>query len=218
VAFIAITKILIGVAVEIPYDLIRHGEIVWRPLVLNIMFPPLYMATLGLGIRPPSRKNIDMIEDAVENILYETKKPPIRYRLKRRVSSPALNSLFNFLYTITFVLWMALLAWILNKLGFNIVSGVIFFLFLSTVSFFGFRLTQTAREYEMIEARRGTLGLIADFFYTPFIRIGHWLSDSYSRLNVVTRVLDIMIEMPLKTVLRFMQQWVGFLRDKQEEM
>lgn len=113
---------------------------------------------------------------------------------------------------------MSILAWILYKLNFNIVSGVIFFIFLSTVSFLGFRLTRTAREYEMIEARRGTLGFLADFFYTPFIRIGHWLSDTYSRLNVVTRVLDILIEMPMKFVLRFMQQWVSFLRDKQEEL
>jgi hypothetical protein len=27
-----------------------------------------------------------------------------------------------------------------------------------------------------------------------------------------------LIELPLKTVLRFMRQWVGFLRDKQEEL
>jgi hypothetical protein len=218
VAFIAITKVLIGVAVEIPYDLLRHGAVVWRPLVLNVLFPPIYMATLGLSIRQPSRKNIDLIEEAAERILYETDKPAIRYRLRRRVSSPALNSFFNILYAVTFVLWLALLGWVLSKLGFNAVSGVIFFVFLSTVSFFGFRLTQTAREYEMIEARRGAFAFIADFFYTPFIRIGHWISDTYASFNVVSRVLDIMIEMPLKTVLRFMQQWIGFLRDKQEEM
>jgi len=28
----------------------------------------------------------------------------------------------------------------------------------------------------------------------------------------------MMIEMPLKTTLRLVQQWIGFLRDKQEEI
>lgn len=218
VAFVFITKILIGLIIEIPYDLIRYGAIVWGPLLINLLFPPLYMATLGLSIRQPSAKNVDLIEDAIDRILYKTDRPRMVYRLRRRVDSSTLNGVFNVLYGITFIAWMSILAWILYKLNFNIVSGIIFFIFLSTVSFLGFRLTRTAREYEMIEARRGTLGFLADFFYTPFIRIGHWLSDTYSRLNVVTRVLDILIEMPMKFVLRFMQQWVSFLRDKQEEI
>lgn len=218
VAFVAITKILIGLAIEIPYDLIRYGTIIWPPLILNIVFPPLYMLTLGLGIRPPNRKNSELIERHIDRILYQGDHKPVHYRLRRRVSSPALNRTFNVLYAGVFVVWIALLAWILKQLEFNIVSGVIFFIFLSTVSFLGFRLTQTARELEMIESRRGALNLITDFLYTPFIRIGHWLSDRYAQVNVVARVLDILIEMPLKFGLRFMRQWVGFLRDKQEEM
>jgi hypothetical protein len=217
VAFVAITKILIGVVLEIPYDLVRHGHIVWGPLIINILFPPIYMATLGLSVRPPSRKNAELITKAVDQIMYESDHP-VRYRLRRRVSSPALNRLFNALYAITFVVIMGTLGWILYKLHFNLMSGVIFFIFLSTVSFLGFRLTQTAREYEMVEARRGLVGLVADLFYTPFIRIGQWLSDKYAQVNVVARVLDLLIELPLKTVLRFMRQWVGFLRDKQEEL
>lgn len=218
VAFVAITKILIGLVIEIPYDLVRYGAILWPPLVLNVLFPPIYMLTLGLGIRPPSSKNGEMIERHVERILYETDQKPIRYRLRRRVSSPALNRTFNALYAGVVLVWVVVLAWLLSQLGFNIVSGVIFFVFLSTVSFLGFRLTQTARELEMIESRRGALSLITDFLYTPFIRIGHWLSDRYAQVNVVARVLDVLIEMPLKFGLRFMRQWAGFLRDKQEEM
>lgn len=218
VAFVAITKILIGVALEIPYDIIRHGQIIWPPLILNLLFPPLYMATLGLSIRPPSSKNSEIVVGYVDRILYETGRSPVKYRLKRRVSSSALNNTFNLVYGFVVVLWVAALAWLLSYLGFNLMSGVIFFVFLSTVSFLGFRLTQTAREFEMVEGRRSLLGLLSDFFYTPFIRIGHWLSDRYARVNVVARVLDVLIEMPLKFGLRFLREWMGFLRDKQEEL
>jgi hypothetical protein len=207
---------LIGVGLEVPYDLVRHGQIVWPPLVLNILFPPLYMATLGLGIRPPSRNNTDLVVAAIDRILYGDK--PVTYRLRRRVTSPALNNTFNALYGLTFLALMIGLGYLLHALGFTLVSGIIFFVFLSTVSFLGFRLTQTAREFEMVETRRGVGNLIGDLLYTPFIRIGYWLADKYSRINVVARILDILIEMPLKFVLRFVQQWVGFLRDKQEEL
>lgn len=218
VAFVAITKILIGVVLEIPYDIIRHGQIIWPPLIINVVFPPLYMATLGLSIRPPSSRNSEIVVGYIDRILYDTGRSPVKYRLKRRVSSAALNRTFNALYGFVVLAWVALLVWILASLGFNLMSGVIFFIFLSTVSFLGFRLTQTAREYEMVEARRGLLGLLSDFFYTPFIRIGHWLSDRYARVNVVARMLDILIEMPLKFGLRFLREWIGFLRDKQEEL
>lgn len=218
VTFVAITKILIGVALEIPYDIVRHGQIIWPPLILNLVFPPLYMATLGLGIRPPSNKNSEIVVGYIDRILFETGRSPIKYRLKRRVSSSALNRTFNLVYGFVVVLWVSALAWLLSYLGFNLMSGVIFFVFLSTVSFLGFRLTQTAREYEMLEGRRSVFGLLSDFFYTPFIRIGHWLSDRYARVNVVARVLDVLIEMPLKFGLRFLREWMGFLRDKQEEI
>ncbi|TAK89558.1 hypothetical protein EPO04_00380 [Patescibacteria group bacterium] len=218
VAFVAITKILIGLVLEIPYDLIRHGAIVWPPLIMNVLFPPLYMATLGLSIRPPSQKNSEIVVGYIDRILYQTGRSPIKYRLRRRVSSAALNRTFNLLYGVVVVSWVVILTWILAQLGFNLMSGIIFFVFLSTVSFLGFRLTQTAREFEMIEGRRSFFGLLSDFFYTPFIRIGHWLSDRYARVNVVARILDILIEMPLKFGLRFLREWMGFLRDKQEEL
>lgn len=218
VAFIAITKMLLGIGVEVPYDLVRHGQIVWQPLILNLLFPPLYMATLGASIRPPNQKNFSLIERSIERIMYQTGQPPVRYRLRRRVKSRSTRNFFDGLYGITFTLWLSALGYGLHLLGFNLVSGIIFFVFLSTVSFLGFRLTQAAREYELVESRRSALSFFADFFYTPFIRIGYWLSDTYARINVVTRVLDIMIEMPLKFILRFAQQWVGFLRDKQEEI
>jgi hypothetical protein len=50
------------------------------------------------------------------------------------------------------------------------------------------------------------------------VRVGHAISDTYSKANIVTFVLDLAIEMPLKTSLRFVRQWIGFMRDKQEEL
>jgi hypothetical protein len=62
------------------------------------------------------------------------------------------------------------------------------------------------------------LQTFTDFLSSPFVRLGHWLSDKYSKANIVTFVLDLAIELPLKSSLRFVRQWIGFMRDKQEEL
>jgi hypothetical protein len=218
VIFIFITKVLIGVSIEVPYDLLTAGAVSWLPLGINLAVPPLYMATIGLGVRTPGKRNTEVIESYLTRILYKNDEPAIRYRIKKRVSSPALLGVFNAVYTIAFLVSFSALVYVLHLIGYNPVNGIIFFVFISAVSFFGFRLLQSARELEIVAPRRSLISVIIDFFYIPFIRVGQWLSDKYSRLNLVTFFLDMAIELPLKTSLRFIQQWAGFIRDKQEEL
>ena len=73
----------------------------------------------------------------------------------------------------------------------------------------------TDRGYPSPEEARDA-DIIADFFYTPFIKLGEWLSARYRKINVLTTILDLLIEMPLKTTLRILQEWVRFMRDKRE--
>ena len=218
VVFIFITKVLIGLAIEVPYDLLVAGAISWVPLSINLLFPPAYMIAIGLGVRTPGPRNTEVIQDYLKRILYVTPEPPISYRTRRRVASSTLTGIFNFIYAITFLISFGILILILQSLGYNLVNGTIFFVFISVVSFFGFRLLESARELEVVESRKSLLSVLLDFFYTPFIRVGQWLSDKYSRLNLVTFFLDMAIELPLKSSLRILQQWVGFIRDKQEEL
>ena len=55
-------------------------------------------------------------------------------------------------------------------------------------------------------------------FYLPFIVMGQWISSKYARANIVAYVLDVLVELPLKTVLRLVRQWVRFLNEKHEEI
>jgi len=175
------------------------------------------MATIGARIKMPSRQNTEVIATYIDRILY-TSDTPVVYKRRRRVKSSSLNLAFSVVYAIGFISSISLLIWVLHLLQFNLANGAIFFVFLSAVSFLGFRLRQTPQEYEMLDERQGLLSTIIDFLSAPFVRVGHWISDKYSKANIVTLVLDLAIEMPLKTSLRFVQQWIGFLRDKQEEL
>jgi hypothetical protein len=134
------------------------------------------------------------------------------------MSSKSLSRTFSVVYAVGFIGSLALLVLALERLGFNPVNGIIFFVFFSAVSFLGFRLRRSAHELAMLDDHQGLLGTFVDFLSTPFVRVGHWISDKYARANIVTRLLDLAIEMPFKTSLRLVRQWVSFLRDKQEEL
>lgn len=218
ILFILITKTLIGVSIEVPYDLAFEGMIMWIPLLINIFFPLLYLGTISASISTPSRQNTEEVAGFADRILYEGAGAPVVYKPKRRVKSKSLRGTFTFVYALGFVGSIALLIWLLHKLHFNLVGGTIFFIFFSAVSFLGFRLRQSAHELQLIDERLGLVQTLTDFLSAPFVRMGHWLSDKYAKANIVTFVLDLAIEMPLKTSLRFVRQWIGFMRDKQEEI
>jgi hypothetical protein len=215
IVFIFITKVIIGLGIEIPYDLIFIGSIALIPLAINLLFPPLYMASLKLGLKVPSAANGRALKDYIDKTLF-TNELPLTPSLRDRGSSVSIFS--KLLYSILFFVPFAITVYILSLLHFNIVQGIIFFVFLSTASFFGFRLSSMVRELEIMTHQTGFLSTVRDFFYLPFILVGQWLSSKYAKVNAVGYVLDIAIELPLKTLLRLMRQWTRFLNEKHEEI
>jgi hypothetical protein len=215
IAFIFITKIIIGVGVEVPYDLIFVGSVALLPLAINLLVPPLYMAGLKLGLRPPAPSNAQSLRNYLEGVLYpsETMAAP-----SLTVSAKPISGGAKALYTIFFFVPFAITLYLLSLPHFNAVQMIIFFVFLSTASFLGFRLSRMIREMELDVKQHGLLSVLRDFFYLPFITVGQWLSRKYARVNIVAYILDMAIELPMKTILRLVRQWTRFLNEKHDEM
>jgi hypothetical protein len=215
IVFLAISKVILGVAIEIPYDLYTSGVIAWLPLTINLLFPPLYMATFKFTIRLPGRTNARALEDRIDTILF---RPDTDVHLPPRRASRARRAAFNFFFTLFGLLLFAGLGWGLASLGFNVVQALIFFVFLSTASFLGFRLSRIVREFVVGRERAGFIGFVRDALSIPFIIIGQWLSSNYAKVNVAAFFLDLMIELPLKSVLRLIRQWMSFLSETKDEI
>ena len=215
IAFIFITKILIGVGIEVPYDLIFVGSVAIMPLLVNLLVPPLYMAGLKLGLRSPSPANAQALRNYMAGILYpsETQSAPVLSISTKVASTPT-----KVLYAICFFVPFAITLYVLHLLHFNAVQTLIFFVFLSTASFLGFRLSRMIREVELLNKQQNMLSILRDFFYLPFIAVGQWLSRKYARVNIVAFTLDMTIELPLKTILRLVRQWTRFLNEKHDEI
>lgn len=213
IIFIIITKLLIGAGIEIPYDIWIHGAIAWIPLAVNLLFPPLYMAMLKLGLRAPSAANAQTLQHYIGKMLFEEGEIRIFTPLPGRMGIGR-----RLVYIILFLVPVAITILALQGVGFNVVQMFIFFMFFSTASSLGFRLSSLVREVEINTRQPGLLTSLRDFFYLPFIMFGQWLSRKYSKLNLVARFLDVAIELPLKAILRLIRQWIRFLNEKRDEL
>lgn len=214
VIFLIITKFLIGIAIEVPYDYLVHGGIIWLPLIINLLFPPLYMVALRATHRLPGSANTTALVDRIEQMLYGTTTALASSRLGGRSRSLT----FSTLYILTSLVIFVGVTYLLLQLQFSFLHIVIFFVFLSAASFLGFRLSRFIRELELVKSAQSGMTFVRDILYLPFVVVGQWMSDKYSRINIVTIVLDMLIELPMKTLLRLVRQWNAFIDERKDEI
>jgi hypothetical protein len=214
VIFLIITKVLIGVSIEVPYDYAISGMILWEPLAINLLFPPIYMILLRFTLRLPGGANTRALTDTIDGLLYgENRSVALSYRGKK-----GFGLAFNVMYAIFFILVFGSVAWALITFGFSVLHLLIFFVFLSTASFLGFRLSRQIRELEVVEGQQDGVSIVRDFLYIPFVVVGRWMSEKYARVNLVAMVLDMVIELPLKTILHLIRQWGMFITSKKDDL
>ena len=225
IMFLIITKTIVGVAAEVPYDLLAEGAIRWMPLIINLAFPPIYMLLLSLTLGLPGEYNTKLLEKQLKDVLYEK---PTDDKLVLNKSKSADNLLgsaghsgvFNFMYGVFFLAIVAAVSWVLlAQLHFNAASFVIFFIFVSTASFLCFRLSRLVREVEARDDSNQSFGQsLRDFLYMPFVTIGQWVSEKYAKINLVSNMLDLLVELPMKDILRAIRRWNIFISSKKDEL
>lgn len=214
VIFLIITKFLVGIAVEVPYDLWASNHVMWQPLLINLFFPPLYMIALRFTLNLPGYANTTALVDRADTMLYGESTTLIGHQSTQRRYGP----IFSAFYVIFSLTVFGAVIWLLLTLGFALVHIGIFFVFISAASFLGFRLSRLIRELEVVKSASNGFTFVRDVIYLPFVVIGRWMSDKYAQVNVVTLVLDMVIELPLKTVLRLIRQWGAFIDDRKDRI
>ncbi|MCL2280588.1 hypothetical protein FWC31_01745 [Candidatus Saccharibacteria bacterium] len=215
VVFLIITKVIIGVAAEVPYDIWAHDKVQWLPLVVNLLLPPLYMIALRLTLLMPTERNSQALNQEITRILFEPmpSKPYMKGRRK------TFGTGWNIAYGALIVAVFSGVAWILiNYAEFELVHLIVFFIFISTASFLGFRLSRNIREIEVGDEAQTSVTMLRDFLYMPFVAVGRKINETYARINIVSRFLDMFVELPLKTILSFIRRWGSFLSAKKDDL
>jgi len=214
VIFLIITKVLIGIAIEVPYDYLVSGGIILESLLINLLFPPIYMVLLRATLSTPSPANTARLVSQAEEMLYGSSTRQIS-----RVSKSTFGAAYNIIYAFIFLIVFAGVSWLLmTYFSFAIPHLIVFFIFLSGASFLGFRLSRMIREVEAVDSQQNSLTVLRDFLYMPFVVVGRWMSEKYAQVNFVSMILDMVIELPLKSVLRMIRQWSSFISSKKDQL
>jgi hypothetical protein len=52
----------------------------------------------------------------------------------------------------------------------------------------------------------------------PFVVVGQWLTEKYQKLDILSRALDMLVELPLKSLLHILRQWTNFISNEKDKM
>jgi len=217
VIYLFITKMALALCLEVPFETLLYKELDMTALAINISFPPVLMFIIGAMIRMPGPENVAKIKKLVSQLLSDSGldsrdiKVPARKSWWRRL-------ILQIVYVCTFGLTFGLVFSGLKRLNFTPVSSAIFIFFLCVVSFFAYRLRQTAREFVVVEKPERFSTALGDLFFYPILRAGQFLSSSISRINIFLFFFDFLVEAPFKLFLNALETWFAYMREKKEEL
>ena len=213
-----LSKVLIALAVEIPFDKYLAGAVNYSAIGWSISIPPLFLLLLVMTVKSSSQENIARVLLEVTKVTFETERKstlPVKLPKKRK----GVASFFVFLvYFTTFFVTFGTLWYVLEKAGFTPLSSVVFLLFLSLVAYGGTRIRHRSKELIVGEQPQGFLWGLFDFFFLPVIQTGKWFSGQLVRYNILTILLNVLIEAPFQVFVEFLEQLRTFWKEKREEI
>lgn len=215
---IFLSKILVALAIEIPFDKYITGQFSYSTLGMNILIPPLLMFFLILSIKPPKKENLERVIMEVMKIAYVHERKDVYLIKPTKKRGKIMNAIINIFYLLTFLISFGIIILILQKLNFGILSQIIFIVFLCLISFAGVKIRERAKELDVMEEKGGFLNFIIDLFSIPVIRMGRWLSAQWAKYNIVVALLNSLVDMPFQVFVEFIEKWRSFLKEKKEEI
>ena len=213
-----LTKVLLAIVIEVPFDKYVTDNFSYFVLGLNIIIPSLLMFFLILSIHPPQKSNLQKVIIEVMKISYKKERADI-YNIKfSRKRGAILNSFIAFLYFLTFIATFGIISWGLTKLEFSVLSQIIFIIFISVIAFAGTKIRETAKELVVEEKKEGILQGFVEIFATPILQLGRWLSGQWAKYNALIVLFNSLIDMPIQIFVEFLEHWRGFLKEKKEKL
>ena len=219
IIYIIATKLIFALLIEIPYEVYFLQGINYTALATNLLIPPFLMLLIGLSIRKPTDENTKRIIERIRSFVYGKGVPDkIPFSLNPKRRNDILSQLFLVVYGWIFFFVFGSIAFILLDFGFNLVSIGVFYVFLSLVMLFSFRVRYTAGELNVTGERESFLSHLFTNLTLPFLNLGVWLSKGLSKLNFLLVIMDFLIEAPFKKIMSVFEEWTGFIRERREEV
>ncbi len=214
--YIFATKIILAFLIELPYDLLVEKQVQYLALGINVVFHPLLLFAITRNVHVGDHKNTNIIVEGVSQIVYGSNHKKISLKFKK--SKSFFFYFGSLLYATLFLISFGIILIILNSLNFNIVGMSLFILFLALVSFFGLRIRYIARSWLVRTNDERFFIFLWDLLTLPVVSLGRWLTYKFSSINIFVFIMDFVIEMPFKAVLRVFDSFVLYIKEKKEEL
>jgi hypothetical protein len=219
VLYVFLTKMILAVVFETPFEILIFGHLNKIALILNMVFPPFIMWITTMQIHLPSQKEkAALVERSwyiLQNFELLKNEEDVLTNVEPKESRGFLYWVFSTLYAIFFIGVFAAIFFVLGKIGYTLFSELVFIFFLTVIAFFAYRINQTAKIYSWKENGEGSSFM--SIISLPILAIGSRLSVGLSKLNFLAFILDFILEAPFKLILGFVDDWVQFLSLKKEE-
>jgi hypothetical protein len=218
--YILLTKMIFAIILEVPVSIFFYGEINRTAIIINSVFPPILMIAILGFFKVPGDDNTKKIYQRIIDIIDADKTFESMVAFVPKKSAPKRPLLifgFTIFYSLTFLITLALIYEFLSNLGFNLVSQSIFIFFVSVVSFFSYRIRQVTKELRL-EEKASILAPVGDFFFMPMLALGKFFSSGLSKLNFFIFIFDFIIEAPFKLIFEVVEEWIGFVKKRKEEI
>ena len=219
VLYVFLTKMILAFGLEVPFELLVFKDLRVLSLVINLVFPPLFMWIMVSQMRLPGKreeealvertwyilKNFDDLENEEDVLVEESEEKNLGF----------LYWVFSTLYIVFFVGVFAAIFFVLGKIGYTLFSKLIFIFFLTIIAFFAYRVSQISKLYSwkgVSRERTSSISVLA----LPILTIGSYLSMGLAKLNFLAFVFDFLLEAPFKLILGFVDDWVKFIAVKKE--
>ncbi|MDO8488334.1 MAG: hypothetical protein Q7S31_03415 [bacterium] len=218
--YIFLTKMLLGVGVEMPVELAFKGKIAYPVLAINLLAPVLLMWLITFNIKLTGGAERKLLTDRAWQILAEFSEKPLEndfiYSLQPR-SSTLTSGVFYALYALLFAIVYWGIFKLLTAIGYSFLNVVIFIFFVGIVSFFAVFIRQNSQVYQYKRHHIGKTSII-DLLLLPFVVLGSWVSKGVARLNFLAFFFDFILEAPIKLLLKVLDGWAQFLSYKRDEV
>ncbi len=219
IIYIFLTKSVFVFLIEVPAIRWFNEPLNAMSLAINVAFPALLLFFIVLMTQKPGQDNTDKIIAGIKQIAFlgQNDKQPITLRSdrKRRL---AVSGTFNFIYAAAFLVSIYFIIRVLELMGFNWVSMIIFLFFLAFVSFFSIIVTRGVKDLMIVERKENIVTFLIDLFYMPIILVGRWLSNNMSRVNIFIFIFDFIIEAPFKVLVDVVEDWTKYVRERRDNM
>lgn len=218
VLYILLTKVLIGLVVEVPLELFFFAHVGVLPLLINTATPPLLLS-LWIWSAPLPDTNLRYILADVDQFAFGAAAGEERRVAKlKHAADPELRGIFTYVLSVLYVLVLIGVGILLARLGFTAISGFFFYLFVSITLYFGTRISTKRQELVRHRRRPSVWQSFLNILSMPFLRIGKRLSRSFAQYNVLTFALDLLMEAPVKSFVDIFSSWRRFLDEYNSEV